>query len=323
MQDDDCCVLNLDFSIASQLLKNSFKQCYKNSTIIMDIGSCEAKIGFSQNPADPIIFPSVYGNARYKFSLMSIFNDVEVGERALQRKGVLSLRYPMMANGRTSDWVGVQRIYDHSFELLELVDVDERFMVLLSENNATGNQSNVVEERKQKAEYLFEKEAVMKIGMINQTIMTLVSYGLYTGTVLHSGNIQSLAMCIENCKLVSEMESCVHNQLLEIGGHQMTLDLEDLFRRNGITLGHHTNTICTEVKETLCRVKIPTRTVQDRKFELPDGSDLMIEGEWLEQITEKLFHSGSYCVESLITNAKATLLQEYCVGRWKLSISRI
>lgn len=83
--------------------------------VVIDNGSGMCKAGFSGNDAPKASFPSIVGRGKFKVIMNGMDQkDVYVGEEAIQKKGVLTLKYPI-EHGIVNDWDDMTRIWHHCF----------------------------------------------------------------------------------------------------------------------------------------------------------------------------------------------------------------
>ena len=169
--------------------------------IVIDNGSGMVKAGLAGEDAPRCVFPAVVGRPRYN-AVMSGMGTKEsyVGDEALAKKGILTIRYPI-EHGVVTNWDDMEKIWHHTF-YNELRLAPEEHPVLITEAplNPKGN-------REKMTQILFEQFnapgkdrrpcslndteedlsfAAMYVAI--QAVLSLYASGRTTGIVLDSGD---------------------------------------------------------------------------------------------------------------------------------------
>lgn len=83
--------------------------------IVIDNGSGMCKAGISGDDAPKSSFPSVVGRPKFQNVIVGMENKGSfVGDEALAKRGVLSLKYPI-EHGIINDWDDMSQIWHHCF----------------------------------------------------------------------------------------------------------------------------------------------------------------------------------------------------------------
>lgn len=98
--------------------------------IVIDNGSGMCKAGFTGDDAPKASFPAIVGVPKYKNMMIGMDQkDCYIGEEAIQKKGVLSLKYPI-EHGIVKDWDDMTKIWHHCFYNELRVSPSERPVML-------------------------------------------------------------------------------------------------------------------------------------------------------------------------------------------------
>lgn len=141
----------------------------------LDNGTGSCKSGFSGENLPRTIFPAVVGRPKHQSIMIGLtYKEFYVGDEAQNRRGILSLRYPI-EHGIILDWNDMEHIWEHVF-YHELRVSPDRHPCLITEAplNPKSNREKMVE-------ILFEKFHLPSLYVAIQAILSLYSSGRTTG----------------------------------------------------------------------------------------------------------------------------------------------
>eukprot|EP01090_Pellita_catalonica_P017499 TRINITY_DN5299_c0_g1_i1.p1 TRINITY_DN5299_c0_g1~~TRINITY_DN5299_c0_g1_i1.p1 ORF type:complete len:390 (-),score=71.51 TRINITY_DN5299_c0_g1_i1:10-1017(-) len=200
--------------------------------------------------------------------------DYFVGAKAEEYRGLLKLRYPM-AHGIVTDWLDMERVWQHTFTELHIQSEDHP--VLLTEAPL-----NPLLNREKAAEIFFETFSVPSLFISLQAVLSLYASGRTTGVVLDSGDgVTHTVPIYEGFSIPTAI------QRIDIAGRDITEYLQLLLKRAGSGYNFHTTAeqeVVRTIKEKVCYVafdplkeeeliesnKKPVQVV----YKLPDGNTI-------------------------------------------------
>uniref|UniRef100_T1J8A7 Actin n=1 Tax=Strigamia maritima TaxID=126957 RepID=T1J8A7_STRMM len=152
------------------------------AAIVIDNGSGLVKAGFAGDDSPTVVFPSVVGCPKHPNVIIgSMSKDLYVGDEAMQRRGVLSIHYPI-EHGIVVDWESMERIWVHLFNNELRIDPSSHPLLL------TEAPFNPKQNREKMAQIIFEKFNVPATFVSIQAVLSLYASGRTTGLVLDSGD---------------------------------------------------------------------------------------------------------------------------------------
>ena len=238
-------------------------------TILIDNGSSLIRAGFGGDEAPKAIVPSVIGRPKYKGKLGSDAKDFFVGNEALSKGGLLSLKYPI-EHGIVTNWDDMEKIWHHIFYNELHVDPSEH-PVLITEasHNPQANRQKMIE-------ILLETFNVPSFYIGNQGILSLYASGRTTGIVLDIGD--GVTQIVPGYEDYTYMDRITR---LNIGGRDVTERMTKLLFDTGkIFDTTYEKEIARDIKEKCCYVahdydaelqKAAKSSEINKKYELSDG----------------------------------------------------
>jgi len=200
--------------------------------------------------------------------------DYYVGEEAINRKGVLKLKYPI-EHGIITNWDDMEKIWNHTFYNELRVDPSERNVML---TEAPLNPKN---NREKMTSIMFETFQVPGLYVGIQAVLSLYSSGKTTGIVCDSGD------GVTHTVPIYEGYSLPHAILrLNLAGRDITEYLVKLLSELGIDFTSSAEVeIARDIKERLCYVSLDyDKELEESKtsnksiveYNMPDGSIIKI-----------------------------------------------
>jgi len=251
---------------------------FEVNALVVDNGTGMVKAGFSGEEAPRSVFPSIVGRPKYTNAMIGVSKKGDyVGEEALAKKGILTLKYPI-AHGIVTDWDDMEKIWHHTF-YNELRIAPEENAILLTEapRNPRAN-------REKMTEIMFETFNVPSMYVAIQAVLSLYASGRTTGMVLDCGDGVSHTVPIYEgyCLPHAVMR-------LDLAGRDLTEYLQKILLERGynFTTGAEME-IVRDMKEKLCYVakdfeeEMPASeqsSTIDINYELPDGNVVTIGNE--------------------------------------------
>jgi len=178
----------------------SYNPADEVSAIVIDNGSGMVKAGFSGEDAPRAVFPALVGRPHYTAIMPGMGNkDSYIGDEALAKKGILTIRYPI-EHGIVTNWDDMEKIWHHTF-YNELRVAPEEHPVLLTEAplNPKVNREKMTQILFEqfntpgkkflffnRASHLFVLCLAMYVAI--QAVLSLYASGRTTGVVFDSGD---------------------------------------------------------------------------------------------------------------------------------------
>ncbi|XP_064536095.1 actin-like protein 53D isoform X2 [Drosophila montana] len=249
-----------------------------STAVVIDNGSGICKAGFSSESSPRVVFPSIVGRPRHlNVILDSAIEDCIIGDEAVRKRGILTLKYPI-EHGVVTNWADMEKIWKHTFEQLRVES--DGHPVLLTEPPL-----NPKKNREKMTEIMFENFRVPALYVAIQAVLSLYATGRTIGIVVDSGDgVTHTVPIYEGYALP---HACMR---LDLAGRDLTDYLGKLLMERGHTLSTSAEReIVREIKEKLCYVatnfdeELHESTLRkhdlDELYELPDGTTINIGNE--------------------------------------------
>ncbi|GKT24605.1 Actin-6 (Fragment) [Aduncisulcus paluster] len=257
--------------------------------IIIDNGSGAVKAGFSGDDSPISIFPAIVGVSKHEAIMFGVMGkeDYYVGKEAQEKRGVLTLQYPM-EHGIVKNWQYMEYIWHHTF-YNELRIAPEDHPVLLTEAPL-----NPIVNREKMTEIMFESFQVPALYIQIQAVLSLYANGRTTGLIFDSGDGVSHIVPIFQGYSVNHAIS-----RMDLAGRDLTHYLARILTKRGYSFTTSAELeIVRDMKEKLCFVaddyeEALASASKDpalfKTFELPDGTHVDM-GEERFRCPEALFN---------------------------------
>ncbi|KAF9111883.1 Actin, aortic smooth muscle [Mortierella sp. AM989] len=248
------------------------------TALVVDNGSSFVKTGFATDKTPDFIFPSVVGRPLHQGVIQGLGSkDAYVGDEAIAKRDVLSLKYPI-ERGTITNWDDMEKIWHHTF-YNELRVAPEEHSVLLTEAPLTPKAN-----REKMTQIMFETFNTPAMSVSNTAALSLFATGRTTGIVVESGD------GITSAVPIFQGYAIPHAILRSnIAGRDLTQYLSKRTRELGYTyLTNATIDIARDMKEKLCYVALnfdqemqsgSVSSALEKSYELPDGTSISISND--------------------------------------------
>lgn len=267
--------------------------------LVVDNGSQWIKSGFSKDEAPRCMTPAVVGTLKHKGVMVGTDSKSSfVGAEALEKRGLLNVVSPI-ESGQVRDWDGMEQVWHHIF-FNELRVSPEEQSVLLTEAPV-----NSFENRKKTLELMFEIFCAPSVYIGNTAVLSLYASGRTTGCVVESGHTSTHVVPI------FEGYALPHTtRKMDWGGRNITQHLASLLSTKGYSFATASELeTVARIKETsgqtalswtaeLARFDEKGGHKYEKKFALPDGTDMSLGREYLE-VAETLFQPDLMGIEQV------------------------
>ncbi|XP_069127404.1 actin-5-like isoform X2 [Argopecten irradians] len=241
--------------------------------VVIDNGSSTCRAGLAGD-IGPISFPSIVGRPRRK-GIEGVPDDlVLVGDEAKQKRGVLTLKYPV-EHGIITNWDDIEKIWHHTF-YNELRVAPEEHPVLLTEAPL-----NPKANREKMTQIMFETFNSPAMYLGNRTVTSLHACGISTGVAVNCGARTTYAVPIyEGHALPYTIPK------VEVGGRDLTDYLMRMLTERGYSFTTTADReIVRDIKEKFCYVafdfehEMSSVSTPHENYTLTNGESIRIDRE--------------------------------------------
>ncbi|KAL0592007.1 hypothetical protein ABG067_000660 [Albugo candida] len=257
--------------------------------IVIDNGSGVMKAGFASEDLPQSLFPScILSDNRTEVTTSPLKQHSKysvIGSKCQQHREIVATNYPI-ERGIVKDWDALEKIWRHTFVQQLRVNPERSALPILS---CLSPSDDFAKQQGRMAQILFETYRVSGFYTMNQCSLSLFASGRTRGIVLEIGHGSSHAVPIFEGYALPH--ASVH---YDIGGIDISKRLKILLAQDGHSVDAlHPQTL-DSIKESSCFMQSKAQNERDEitssiPFELPDGTELLIDNETLCKPSRVLF----------------------------------
>ncbi|MGH0121195.1 UNVERIFIED_CONTAM: hypothetical protein FKN15_041629 [Acipenser sinensis] len=262
--------------------------------VVIDNGSGLIKIGLAGDKEPRFIYTNVIGRAKAKSMMIGAGQkDYYVGEEAQQKRGILSIKYPV-EHGVVLSWDDMEKIWKNVYDNdLKIKSTERPAMVTEAPLNPLTN-------REKMCSVLFENFQVPAFYVAIQAVLALYASGRTSGCVMDSGD------GVTHTVPIYEGYCLPHAVLrLDLAGRDLTDYNEDFLTESGVTfVSTAEKEIVREIKEKICYVAVDIQAEMAKSkadctkdYKLPDGKVIQVHNQMF-RTPETLFQPSNIGMEA-------------------------
>ncbi len=254
--------------------------------VVIDNGTGMIKAGMAGDEAPKAYFPTVVGYVKFNKIIGTDRKDCAIGDDAIQKKGLLSLKYPL-ENGIVQNWSDMEKIWRYCY--FDQLKTDPEIHPVLLTEAALNPKKN----REKMMEIFFDEFKVPGFYVYTQAVLALYASGRTTGLVCDSGDGVSHIVVVYDGYSIRHATS-----RMDLAGRDMTDYLQKYLSEDGYSFQSTSEReIARDIKERLCYVSMNYEEELSaferdqskfKEYELPDTNTIKI-GDVLIRTPEIMF----------------------------------
>ncbi|XP_032836177.1 actin-1-like [Petromyzon marinus] len=276
----------------------------EQQAVVMDNGSGLCKVGLSGECSPRCVVPSVVGwplprqrmvepRSCSSSTSSSTSSRFYVGDEVQDKRGVLSVRYPIQ-HGVITSWDDMSKVWSHAYKRLRVRPHERPLLMTEPPLNPTRN-------RQLMAETAFEGLGVPALHVASQGLLALYARGETTGLVVDCGDGVTHSVPVFDGFVLSHAV-----MRLDLAGRDVTDHLARTLRDGGhVFMSTAEKEIVRDMKERLCYVALDCASEAARprcdieaRYRLPDGAVVSVR-EQRFRAPEALFRPDALGLEAL------------------------
>jgi len=260
--------------------------------VVVDNGSGMMKAGISGMDAPSVTFASCVGYPKHRSCLIGTEKAFYVGEEAQQKRGILTLKYPL-EHGIVQNWDDMETVWRHTFD-------NELRMTVGDEHEAdedckgvllTEAPMNPKENRERMTQIMFETFNVRRFHVAIQATLSLYSAGRTTGVVVDCGD------GVSHTVPIYEGYSMPHAVgRINLAGRDLTDYMCKILQESRINLSTSAEReTAARMKQQMCYVsenfdeEVNNFAGKEKQFEMPDGQMVTVHDQMI-RVPEVMFN---------------------------------